>query len=59
MEDADAGNARTRRNQQHPKVKYMSMLQKVADRKQADIIIELDDVEQVGISQRHRRLESG
>jgi hypothetical protein len=49
MEDADAGAARTRRNQQHPKVKYMKMLQDVADRKIADILIELDDVEQVGM----------
>jgi DNA replication licensing factor MCM7 len=48
MEDADAGNARTRANQ-HPKVKYIKLLQDVADRKVSDIVIELDDIEQVGI----------
>lgn len=50
MEDADAGNTRTRGNQQHPKVKYIKMLQDVADRKVSDIVIELDDLEQVGPS---------
>lgn len=48
MDDADAPNNRTGGNQQAPKVKYMKLLQDVADRKVSDIVIELDDLEQVG-----------
>jgi hypothetical protein len=55
MDDAGAGNATTRNNQQHPKVKYIKLLQDIADRKVSDIVVELDDMEQVGIS-RHRCL---
>lgn len=47
MDDADNGTAPTRRRDQHGKVKYMKLLQQVADRKTAQIIIELDDLEQV------------
>ncbi|KAE9973047.1 Mcm2-7 hexameric complex component [Venturia inaequalis] len=46
MDDADAPNNRTRGNQQAPKVKYMKLLQDVADRKVSDIVVELDDLEQ-------------
>ncbi|TLD39254.1 putative dna replication licensing factor cdc47 [Venturia nashicola] len=46
MDDADAPNTGTRGNQQAPKVKYMKLLQDVADRKVSDIVIELDDLEQ-------------
>jgi hypothetical protein len=51
MDDEESGEqgARTRRNgeQQHPKLKYMEMLQRVADRKQNEIRIELDDLDAV------------
>jgi DNA replication licensing factor MCM7 len=49
MDDADGDNAaqRTRRRERHPKLKYMKVLQDVADRKQSHILIELDDLEAV------------
>jgi DNA replication licensing factor MCM7 len=49
MEDADGDSAgqRTRRREKHPKLKYMQMLQDVADRKQSHILIELDDLDTV------------
>jgi DNA replication licensing factor MCM7 len=47
MDDVDNGNGRTRRRQQPSKVKYMKLLQHVADRKTAQITIELDDLEEV------------
>ena len=40
-------NQQQRNQNQHGKVKYMKMLQEVADRKTAQIIVELDDLEEV------------
>lgn len=54
MEDDDAPNNRTRGSQQAPKVKYMKLLQDVADRKVSDIVVELDDLEQVGLKRLQR-----
>ena len=50
MDDSDDGAAgqRARRGsrRKHPKLKYMQMLQDVADRKRTEVVIELDDLEQ-------------
>jgi DNA replication licensing factor MCM7 len=48
MDDVDGGNGQHPRAQQHSKVKYMKLLQDVADRKTAQIVIEMDDLEEVG-----------
>lgn len=53
MDDVD-GIARPRRregSQNEPKKKYMEILQKVADRTVAEILIELDDLEDVSYTQ--------
>ena len=47
MDDVENGNSRTRGRNQGSKVKYMKLLQQVADRKTAQITIELDDLEEV------------
>lgn len=47
MDDVENGNGRTRGRNQCSKVKYMKLLQQVADRKTAQITIELDDLEEV------------
>ncbi|KAL2834303.1 MCM2/3/5 family-domain-containing protein [Aspergillus cavernicola] len=47
MDDADESGAQSRgarRRQREPKLKYMQMLQDVADRERSDILIELDDL---------------
>lgn len=47
MEDADESGAQSRagrRRNKEPKLKYMQMLQDVADRERSDILIELDDL---------------
>lgn len=46
MDDADESGAqsRGRRRNKQPKLKYMQMLQDVADRERSDILIELDDL---------------
>jgi DNA replication licensing factor MCM7 len=48
MDDVDNGHGQGRRAQRSPKVKYMKLLQNVADRKVSQIVIELDDLEEVG-----------
>lgn len=50
MEDADIeeGNTRSRRSDKRTRLKYMDMLQQVADRKKSHITIELDDLRRVG-----------
>jgi DNA replication licensing factor MCM7 len=54
MEDADgenAGQQQTRRGREkHPKLKYMQLLQDISDRKQSNILIELDDLETVRLA---------
>lgn len=49
MDDADGDNPgrTTRRRERHSKLKYMKVLQDVADRKQSHILIELDDLDTV------------
>lgn len=53
MDDAENGNGaqRSRRGaQQHgPKLKYMALLQDVADRRKDHITVELDDLDLVGL----------
>ena len=51
MEDA-AGDKDGRRNgaSREPKRKYMDMLQKVADRQTNEVVIELDDLDNVGFA---------
>ncbi|KAF1987815.1 MCM-domain-containing protein [Aulographum hederae CBS 113979] len=45
MDDAEDGGAQRRRNRSaHAKVKYMKLLQDVADRAKTQIVIELDDL---------------
>jgi hypothetical protein len=47
MDDAEDGGAAqrgSRETRRQPKQKYMQMLQDVADRKRANIVIELDDL---------------
>ncbi len=46
MDDVDGGLGQCQRTQ-HSKVKYMKLLQDVADRKTAQIVIEIDDLEEV------------
>lgn len=50
MDDADESGAQSRgaRRNKEPKLKYMQMLQDVADRERPDILIELDDLITVG-----------
>ena len=45
MDDAADGGARERRRE--PSIKYVDMLQKVADRELPEVCIELDDLEAV------------
>lgn len=54
MEDADGENGEQRpgRKQREPKLKYMQMLQDVADRERTNILIELDDLMTVSIQLR-------
>ncbi|EER41902.1 DNA replication licensing factor CDC47 [Histoplasma capsulatum H143] len=47
MDDVDGQRTRTARSKK-PKLKYMQMLQEVADRTRSNILIELDDLETVG-----------
>lgn len=50
MEDAEAdGRGTTERRRKGPKVKYMQLLQDIADRIQHNIVIELDDLESVSL----------
>ncbi|KAL4927634.1 DNA replication licensing factor MCM7 [Aspergillus undulatus] len=47
MDDADESGAQSRggrRRNKEPKLKYMQMLQDVADRERSDVLIELDDI---------------
>jgi DNA replication licensing factor MCM7 len=47
MDDVNEGNAQSRgarRRNREQKLKYMQMLQDVADRERADVLIELDDL---------------
>ncbi|KAL4956147.1 MCM2/3/5 family-domain-containing protein [Aspergillus filifer] len=47
MDDADESGAQSRggrRRNKEPKLKYMQMLQDVADRERSDVLIELDDL---------------
>ncbi|KAL3475809.1 MCM2/3/5 family-domain-containing protein [Aspergillus californicus] len=47
MDDADESGAQgrgARRRQREPKLKYIQMLQDVADRERSDVLIELDDL---------------
>ncbi|CBF70403.1 hypothetical protein AN5992.2 [Aspergillus nidulans FGSC A4] len=47
MEDADESGAQSRagrRRNKEPKLKYMQMLQDVADRERLDVLVELDDL---------------
>ena len=50
VEDSD-GNTRARQSSRkpHAKLKYMNMLQEVADRKRDHIYIDLDDLDEVGL----------
>lgn len=53
MDDAEDENGEQRRagrRHREPKLKYMKMLQDVADRERSDILIELDDLATVRIS---------
>lgn len=47
MDDAPDGAAGQRRQRRDPKVKYMQVLQDIADRNRSDILIELDDLAKV------------
>lgn len=47
MDDAPDGAGGQRRQRQDPKVKYMQILQDVADRNRSDVLIELDDLAKV------------
>lgn len=47
MDDVDGQQTGTARSKK-PKLKYMQMLQEVADRTRSNILIELDDLETVG-----------
>ena len=49
-DDDEQGNARrrTRAQTKQPKLKYKELLQKVADRYEDEITIELDDIAKVG-----------
>lgn len=52
MDDADDETGEQRpagRRRREPKLKYMQVLQDVADRERSDILIELDDLATVGI----------
>lgn len=56
MEDAADGNGFTRSTyrgaqDRNPKLKYMEMLQKVADRQTSEVCIELDDLDAVSIAE--------
>ena len=56
MEDAAEGTAAPRTNRRgdsnrDPKLKYMEILQDVADRKVSEICIELDDLDIVSLTQ--------
>ena len=54
MDDVAGGKEARQPNGQHkePRVKYMDMLQKVADRELDEVTIELDDLDDVGSSVR-------
>ena len=52
MDDVADGNGRRSRRRDgetahHPKIKYMNMLQKVADRQLSQVTIDLDDLAEV------------
>jgi DNA replication licensing factor MCM7 len=53
MDDEDEGGENARRqarlNAKQPKLKYMELLQKVADRNEDEITIDLDDLAKVDI----------
>lgn len=52
MDDADdetGGQRQDGRRRREPKLKYMEVLQEVANRERSDILIELDDLAAVGI----------
>ena len=40
-------NERRRMEQRHPKLKYLELLQRVANRREQHVIVELDDLEEV------------
>jgi hypothetical protein len=48
VEAQDGARNRQRRREGDPKKKYMEILQKVADRKESEVCIELDDLDAVG-----------
>ena len=52
MDDAEDGEGRegAGRRRRQPKLKYMQMLQEVADRERSNVLIELDDLATVSIS---------
>ncbi|KAF2142176.1 uncharacterized protein K452DRAFT_270955 [Aplosporella prunicola CBS 121167] len=61
MDESDDGEAaqRSRRRDRDPKVKYMQMLQDVADRKVNQVVIELDDLDvyEKGLDEEHAGLQ--
>ena len=46
MDDAEDGGG-AQRQRREPKVKYMQILQEIADRQKSSIVIELDDLDKV------------
>lgn len=58
MEDV-VGDKDGRRNgaSREPKKKYMDMLQEVADRQRSEVVIELDDLDNVGFSEPYLQLQ--
>ena len=60
MEDAgEDGEQTNERRKREPKVKYMQILQDVADRVKSNVVIELDDLQSVGCASRFRIERSG
>lgn len=53
MDDAQDGAQQTtsRRTKREPVKKYMKLLQKIADREENHILVELDDLDTVGLEQ--------
>lgn len=47
MDDDDGEGAQRSRRNRSPKVKYMQMLQEVANRTRNSVLIELDDLDEV------------
>lgn len=47
MSDETRQRQRRQQRQQHPKLKYMSLLEEVANRRKDQVLIELDDLAEV------------